>query len=269
MKKTLIVAVLCALSSLGLMAQKHQIRFNLPVGQEIVYGLVSHTPQTIIAQGKKTQLKNSMQQVISCKVVERKGENLVVDLKMVKSELVQESNGNSMKISSEDPENMYNKEVKALTEGVVRAEVTPDFRLVGEPTIIEGKGNPNNIFRVASLVFSGLYPQEPLAVGESFAPVSFTAFGAVQGSNDGKGLTGTITLVEADDEYFVFSGKFDIKTNQNGVDMTGPVTVNYVIDRKQGLPSSGMITSIMEGSIPQLGATFQAQVTGVFDPVKQ
>lgn len=269
MKRTLQVLLSLLVFSFSALAQKYEVGFHPQPGDKYTYKITSHTPQTILAQGNKTQMKNSVVQVVSLHVVECKGSHFVVDTRVEKYELTQEANGNVMKISSEDPDNLYNREIKKYTQGVARAEINSAFELQGTPALVEGSGEAEDIFRIGIAPFAGLYPTHPLAVGESFAPKNFTALGTTKGSNDGNGLNGTITLEDVDNDYLVFSGKFEVETSSNGVTLRGPLTISYMIDRKKGLTHSGTATSSMEGSIPQYGASFQAQMSSFFEPIEK
>lgn len=88
--------------------------------------------QEVAFGGQTMKSKTTIRTEFAFSVVSLNGENLIIDAIINRSDLeVKGDQGNITASSTDATETQYNKELKAYTGKVVRAEVTPYFELVG------------------------------------------------------------------------------------------------------------------------------------------
>ena len=172
--RKLIISLATMVAAIAMLhAQKEDIRLKLQPGQKIPLRYQQIMDQEVAFGGQTMKSKTTIRTEFAFSVVSLNGENLIIDAIINRSDLeVKGDQGNITASSTDATETQYNKELKAYTGKVVRAEVTPYFELVGEPKALDESVSPETakkVFEAVSSTLSGLYPKQAVAQGDTWA----------------------------------------------------------------------------------------------------
>lgn len=252
MKKILLTFALLIAVGSSLVAQKYDVRLNLQPGLKVPVRHQQVMDQTVEFQGQTMKTKQVQKNEIAFSVISKNGDNYVIEGIINLSEVSVESPQGNMTFSSADAnDNAQNKELKSITGKVVRAEITPYFQLVGEVTpVTEGLSSDKakGIYEAISSIFSGLYPTNSVAQGESWE----AAFGG--------GVKGNSTLTAASAETYVIDSKLTMDMDMQGLPLSGKGTMNHEIHAPTGVPLFGLITLPLSGSTVSNGTPVNVKI---------
>lgn len=244
MKKTLLPLTLLLVGFAAASAQQYDIRLNLEPGLKVPLRTVNVSEQevTIPNQGTQQQ-KVTMTNELVFSVIEKKGENYIINGIINKMEMVIEKDGKQTTLANaaDTVENMYNKEMKAITGKVFKAEITPKFKLVGEATPLNNDMSPEDAkkaFKAFDDVYGNIYPEKPVALNETWT------------ENDEEGMSVENKLSSVNDNSYIIEGKATLSMKESGMDIKGTGTMSQEIHRTTGVPISGLLTLPLSGSEP-------------------
>lgn len=243
MKKAFFTTLLL-LSALSLaVAQEYDIKLNLQPNQKVPIRSVTSVKQQITIPGQGTQDVNAITtSEVAFYVTEIKGENYIINGIVNKMEVETESMGQKMTISGADKEeNQYNKQLRAVTNKVFVAEITPRFELVGEVKALNDDMTSEDAkmaFETLKATFSETYPKTPIKKGDTW-----------EASIPEQNTQVKTTLTEVTEDSYLFDSKIVLDGEIEGIKLTGKGTRNYEVNRALGVPIYGLTTLPAEGSL--------------------
>ncbi|WP_449032406.1 hypothetical protein [Porphyromonas sp.] len=233
-------------------AQKEDIRLKLQPGQKIPLRYQQIMDQEVTFGGQTMKSKTTIRTEFAFSVVSLKGENLIIDVIVNRTDLdVKSDQGNITASSTDSEDTQYNKDLKAIAGKVIQAEVTPYFELVGEPKALDASVSPEvakKVFEAVSSTLSGLYPKQPVAQGDSWDTMVF---------NDNKAKS-TLTLIG--DNSYVIDSKLNTEQSMQGITLSGTGLFNYEIHKATGAPIYGLLTLPLSGSMTAQGTMVNVKI---------
>lgn len=258
--RKLIISLATMVAAIAMLhAQKEDIRLKLQPGQKIPLRYQQIMDQEVAFGGQTMKSKTTIRTEFAFSVVSLNGENLIIDAIVNRSDLeVKGDQGNITASSADETDTQYNKELKAVTGKVVRAEVTPYFELVGEPKALDESVSPETakkVFEAVSSTLSGLYPKQPVAQGDTWEDTVF-------GDNKAKS---TLTLIG--DNSYVIDSKITAEQSMQGITLSGSGLFNYEIHKATGAPIYGLLTLPLSGTMAAQGTMVNVKIniTGSFE----
>ena len=247
MRKLIITLATMVAAIAMLHAQKEDIRLKLQPGQKIPLRYQQIMDQEVAFGGQTMKSKTTIRSEFAFSVASLNGENLIKG-----------DQGNITASSADETDTQYNKELKAYTGKVVRAEVTPYFELVGEPKALDESVSPETakkVFEAVSSTLSGLYPKQAVAQGDTWEDTVF-------GDNKAKS---TLTLIG--DNSYVIDSKITAEQSMQGITLSGSGLFNYEIHKATGAPIYGLLTLPLSGTMAAQGTmvSVKINITGSFE----
>ncbi len=242
MKKSISIFLLFLGMTTMILAQEYNVCLKIGKGLKLPMRHTQVVDQEVSMQGRVMKMKQIAKTELAFSVVDKKGDNYIIEGIINKSDVDMESPQGKMKISSADSvETPQNKELKALVGKVFRAEITPSFQLVGEVSpVTEGLTvkKAKQLFDSFYSLFNGLYSAKPLKQGEEWNNVF--ASGEVKGVS---------VLTSANENSYIIDSKVSMEQNMQGILLTGKGTMNHEIHAPTGVPIFGLLTLPLTGSV--------------------
>lgn len=229
------VTVLCTATA----QQTYDIRLNLNPPVKVPLRQNMRQDNSVSYGGQTMKSVNNVKTDLVFSIMEKKGDNYIINAVINKIEVENEGMGQTQKISSEDSENSFNKTIKKMTHNVVKAEITPYFEVVGEPVAVT-EGVDNEVAKAIMKSFTDLLSElyhASVKKGDSWTVEDKEA-----------GSKNVYTLTDVTEHSYLINAKLSIDGDFQGAAVSGVGSMNVEIDRATGVPLYGLMTLPLKGS---------------------
>lgn len=236
--------------------QKYDIKLNLKKDVTLLQKTSTNNKMEISQMGQNIPIYIENHAEATFKITPLKEGNYRVTYTLDKSMMTQDisqAGGEKIEISSEDPEDEYNKVLKAsvnypityVINSVGEYEGTPDFTKYIK-RVQEASQNAVSIEEIALSVceFGKFYPLHPVKIGDSWEKSIGEA--KLKFANNEKSFDAdtksTFTLKDVTDDCYIIESKNEIKFDIEGIDVLLKGVQILYVDKTTGLPVSYDLT---------------------------
>ena len=241
--------ILSTLLLLGVMTsvfaqEKYDLRLNLKKGQTFTYQMTLNYPMTFSMMGQQMELKQNQTITYTCKVLDVKDGNYLMETNIDRVQVSSSSMGQEMNVDTDsEAKDEITTQMRKMVNTKITQWVDAKFKPLGEP---EGELVDDLVKKgiLSMSMFPSFYPAEPIAPGESFAVNSplFT------GENADTQYEGVVTLVAVSDTDYTLRANGKTTTTVEGLVLEGNGINNIVLDRKTGMVKNTFGTMALKGS---------------------
>lgn len=274
MRKSIFVLLVSMACAAGLMAQKYEPKLQLKPGQTFTSVENQHITQTVIMGGNEMKTVQLIRSFSTRKVLEQKGENVVVESVVDSITVSVESPQGKMSFSSNDKD--VPKEFQEMTKLVGRKfvlELTPKHQLVGEVTAADGEEIPKALqatLQSGTMQAAALYSVGAMKEGQTVTcdpEMMKHVVGELATHAQGAKVKATVTLVRVTPTELQFNTKIDFSGTVEGMPLEGPTTLSYGINKETGMIVNMLSTSALKGSMntPQGSVSVSINAIGSSD----